>query len=446
LTVVAGQPITVSHSFQGRSPFRYELLNGSSGVSTGSFQYTDFPAATTTYGVRRVIDGCGESTTLATGQGQVNVVSDILTTGSIGDAVCVQSPTLIPYMHSGTLPGSTSYVIQASIDQQTWRTLPTTGHNSPLSAQFPSDWIGQRVYYRAASSNGILSGTVQTVRLNSAPNLLLSGPNNQSLVSLDASSALTFNLTDTHGSGGTVLISNGKQILTTTMYGSGGQTYASSPVGTYSVVSAYNQCGFGTARGQVRPYIIPVLLRGEQNIACERSPVIVQNRILGEFNSGNTFSYLLTNWETRARRQITGVVSSTTTPTNGRVTYALSATLAEGLPAGEYTTEIITSSPAMTLTANDHLEVQQPLKLSFPSRQYVAYVGDQIAIPVSSTGGTPYSLTLSTGDVWVAGSQTEYIPLHVTRSGSFSIVRGGNSCGTTTTSGVVSVTVERPRL
>jgi Secretion system C-terminal sorting domain len=444
VTVVAGQPVSVAHSFEGRGPFTYEYENGTSGRGESPFWYTNFPKSTTTYGIKRITDACGLSTTATIGRTQVVVVPSLILTENFSEAQCANLPIRIPFAHVGdNLPVGLTYVVQGSLNQTDWRTLPTTGSRSPLTTQFPTGWGSQTVYYRVVgqTGSGTITGTIRTIRLNTVPNVLLTGPNNQSAVSLDyAYPSLSLSLIDANSSNNTVLVSNGSQLITASAFASGSSVYISSPVGTYSVVAAYNQCGYGTAQGTVRTYLKPIMLRTGGNAACEGKPATLYSYVQGEFESNNTFTYVLTNTTSGIRRQLSGVISSTANPINGRVTQLLSATLAESLAAGLYATEIITSSPATTLTAGDYLEVQRPLSLSLVSRQLVAYIGDRITIPVSSTGGIPYSLTLSTGDVWVAGSSTEYIPLNVTRSGSFSIVKGSNSCGITTTSGVVSIT------
>ncbi|MBO0935265.1 T9SS type A sorting domain-containing protein [Fibrella sp. HMF5335] len=441
VTVVAGQTVKALYTILGRGPFTYELADGRRGIlRNNTIQTTYQPTVNTTYAIKRVTDGCGLSTTSTSSQ-QVNVVATLLTTGNAGISACVQTPLLVPFKHVGNVPTSVSYVVQVSDDQLTWTTLPTSGLVSPLTATLSPSLANKSVYYRVAyQDNGLVAGLAAPTKLliRSTPTVALTGPNNASVVQLDRSLSTTvqLNVTDPYTEA-SVVVSNGKTVYPVSIFGPGGAVFVTQP-GTFSIVSAYNTCGYGTGQGSVtiseKPYLAQLRLSKYQ--ACVGEAVSFTYVAAGDYEAGNKLSFALVP---------SGIMSGSavalgeSTALSGVVSFSLNP----ALQAGSYYVRVETSAPKTTLYGFT-LDVDGPISATLLSGTRVVYANDPSFIRVVGSNARPYSLTLAgpgSQSVIAAFSGLTDIPVTLTQSGSYSIVGVSNVCGPGRATGSASFSV-----
>jgi len=444
LTVVAGQFVTVQTSFgNGRSPYQYELANGSKGQSDYGFQTAYQPMTTTGFGLVRVTDACGTSATITSGPAIVEVVPTLLRTGGLNvSQVCIQSPVLVPYSQYGTIPASASYVVQFSEDLTTWQTAPTTGSVSPLTVTLPASLTNKQVYYRVAYivNNTLVPGVrfENKLLIKSAPDVVLTTPSGATAIQIDRnnSSSAQIRLFDL-SSDATAILASGATVIKTSVYSSGTSYYVSQP-GTYSVVSAYNSCGYGRATGLIKvtekPYL--ALLRTNRTSACVGQTVSFTYAAAGDYDAGNKLSvYLVDNYNSSQARTLL----TETSALNGVVSFTVSPTLKPSL----YSVQLQASAPATTLSGFT-LSVDAPVSVSLTAVTRVAYEGDIQELVLGSQATGPYTVTLSTptGLSVINSSYNYYYALvRLTQTGSYSVISAANQCGVGTSTGVVSVSV-----
>lgn len=444
LTAVSGQVINATYSFfNGRSPYQYELANGAKGQSDYGFQTTYQPTASTNYGVVRVTDACGVAATINNNLSTVVVVPSVLQTRSINASqVCVQTPLLMPFVQFGSVPASASYIAQVSEDRITWETVPTSGAASPLTVVLPASLANKLVYYRVAYlAGGVLVPGVRyddRVQVRTTPNTVLSAPNNTSVVQIDRNSFFSaeIKLTDL-SSQGTVVVASGLNALRLSASAIGSTYYISQP-GTYSIVSAYNSCGYGQGQGTVRAVLKPYLSLAQANrtTACIGQTVSFSYAVAGDFDAGNKLSvYLINNYDNTSVKTLL----SENAPLSGVVSFSLSP----ALPSSSYRIQVDASAPLTTFNGAN-LVVDAPVSATLSTGAKVVYAGDSPEVLIRSNAVGPYSLTLATptGPAVVTGASfsTYYFPLKITQSGSYSIAAVANQCGAGRVTGVVSVT------
>ncbi|NID13285.1 T9SS type A sorting domain-containing protein [Fibrivirga algicola] len=444
LTVAAGQFVTVQTNFNGgRSPYQYELANGSKGQSDYGFQAIFQPMTTTSFSLVRVTDACGTSATITSGPAIAEVVPTLLRTGGVNvSQVCVQSPVLVPYSQYGTIPASASYVVQFSDDLITWQTAPTSGSVSPLTVMLPASLTNKQVYYRVAYllNNTLVSGVRSESKLliRSAPDVVLTTPSGATAIQIDRNNSYSaevklFDLS----SDATAILASGTTVTKTSVYSSGTSYYVSQP-GTYSVVSAYNSCGYGRATGQIKvtekPYL--ALLRTNRTSACVGQTVSFTYAAAGDYEAGNKLSvYLVDNYNSSQARTLL----TETSALNGVVSFTVSPILKPSL----YSVQLQASAPATTLFGFT-LSVDAPVSVSLTAVTRVAYEGDVQELVLGSQATGPYTVTLSTptGLSVINSSYNYYYALvRLTQTGSYSISSVANQCGVGTSTGVVSVSV-----
>lgn len=444
LTTAPGQVVMAQYNFSdGRSPFQYELANGSKGRSDYSFQTTYQPTVTTSYGLVRVTDACGQSMTITSGPAVVEVVPSILKTGALTvSQVCVQSPVLVPYTQLGTVPTSASYVVQCSEDLTTWQTVPTSGSASPLTVTIPASLANKQVYYRVSYlvNSSLVAGVrfESRILIKTAPDVVLTTPSGATAIQIDrnSSSSAEMRLLDV-SSDASVILTNGTTVIKTTIYASGNSYYATQP-GTYSIASAYNSCGYGRATGLVKvtekPYLS--LIRASRTSACVGQTVSFTYVVAGDYNAGNKLAfYLVDNYASSSARSLL----AETTALSGVYTF----TLSPSLRPSSYSIQIQTSAPA-TILNGFMFSVDAPVSATLTSGANVTYEGDTQYLSINTQSSGSFSAVLSTPTglslINVPYNSYSFSPL-ATQSGSYSIVSVTNQCGAGTTTGVLSVTV-----
>ncbi|WP_375445209.1 T9SS type A sorting domain-containing protein [uncultured Fibrella sp.] len=436
VTTTAGQPLDLAYSMTGVPPFRYELLSGQRGiwysfVESPIVRYA--PTGTTVYGYRSVVDACGRRVS-SPGALTAVVTPYTLDVGTLSQA-CVDQPTKLPFTAIGSLPAGGTYTVQVSEDSRTFTDLPTTGTSSPLVITLPKSMAAKRWYYRLAYQAGtttLLSKTATTqLAALSVPDLKLSSPTGSSVVQLSSAGLANLAL-----SVATPFLGGASLYLTTgqTDFYADGTSMKNIPVyaaGTYSVGLVQNACGYGKSSGTVR--ILERTLLNQLMVKpaiCENEPVSVTYAVGdGAFTADTRFTVYARNLTSRAATLLAQTSSQTGV-----------ATLSAGLAAGTYSVEIVTAAPSLTLTREDlSFMVSQSIVAALSPRTQATYIGDQISLLITSASGMPYSVTLSTGQVIPIESSPLSIPLVVSQTTSYSIIRAANGCGVATVAGVVSI-------
>jgi hypothetical protein len=444
LTTVPGQLVTAEYNFSnGRSPYRYEIANGRKGQSDYGFQTTYQPMTTTSFGLVRVTDACGTSATIVSGPAMVEVVPSILKTGALNvSQLCVQSPVLVPFTQFGTVPASVSYIVQFSEDLQTWQTAPTSGTASPLTVTLPLSLANKQVYYRVASviNNTVVAGIKfeSRILIKSAPDVVLTTPSGSTAIQIDRANSLSaeIRLFDI-SSDAMAILTNGTTVIRSNVYSSGSSYYVTQP-GTYSLVTAYNSCGYGKGTGLVKvtekPYL--TLLRPSRTSVCVGQTVSFTYAAAGDFEAGNKLSfYLVDNFSSEQTRTLL----TETLALNGVVSFSVSPSL----KLNSYSVQIQASAPA-TILSGFTLRVNAPVSVSLTAASGIAYEGDTQELIIRSDATGPFTATLATPtglSVVDSPYNYYYAPLRLTQSGSYSIVNVANQCGVGQATGVSSVSV-----
>jgi hypothetical protein len=438
VTVAAGQSVLLRYASAGAEPRTYRLLDGTIETAASGIVRHYQPTISGSYGVAEVVNSCRVSSATALGQrAAVTVLPYLLQTRTIGSLVCTKPPIDVPFGLTGSVPASASYVVQISTDRRAWQSLPTSGTASPLRTQLPAALANQPVYYRVSVLDG--SGTLtpgfmaeSAIIPNTTPAILLSHPTGQTVVSIEPKTTTQLRLKDQNAEAWNALarvqLTNGTQVFNIPVYREGSLTSISTP-GTYSILSSYNQCGFGKAQGVVH---IQEKLSAQRVLGrywfCENEPVSVTYTVGGSVERTNRFSLYVVDTQTKAQQ----LLSETTNLT------AITAT-STGLKAGFYDALIVSSAPATTLTVGYALAVQAPVSASVVSQTLAAYVGDYVPVVVMGHVGAPFSLTLSDGQRGEVYSGYEVFNVRVDRSQSFSVARAANACGVAPVAGVVSI-------
>ncbi len=244
-------------------------------------------------------------------------------------------------------------------------------------------------------------------------------------------------------SNATVIISNGSTILNAFAFASSGgnSIYISQP-GTYSIVSAYNNCGFGRGQGIVRvmakPYL--ALSRLNRSDACVGQTVSFSYAAAGDYEATNKLAvYLVDNYA--------GSQSRTLVAENTLLSGVASLSLNPGLKPSSYSFQVESSAPKSTFNSAEFM-VYAPVSATLASGARVVYAGDtqQLFIATNSfTGGLSYTVATPTGLTLINNTLPGFsLIIRPTQSGSYSLVSASNQCGLGRATGLFSFTTLPP--
>ena len=442
VTMIPGEYVSAQYDRAGFVPSTYEFSDGIFSTDDLYLSRGLTPKVTTTYTVKRVTNACGESVIPVVSPLTVVVQPLQLITYTAGTEACVGVPVQVAYVARGAMPTSVSYVVQASIvGQDSWQTLPTSGTASPLTTSFPASMANKFVNCRVAYIvDGVLIPSAYLVQLTvkALPNVSLTAPNNMTAIELDQTNVTKAELRLTDALvGGTVILSNGltSQVVSTST--ASRSLFVTQP-GTYSVVSAYNSCGYGQTQGVVRvtekPYL--ALSKLSRSTACVGEVMSFTYSVGGSYEAGNKLSVGLVKSGVPTS---VSIVVSETTALSGVVSFSLSS----ALEAGSYYVQLDASAPKVTFNSLP-LDVDAPISATLLSGTRVVYPNDLSILRVVGSNTRPYSLTLAgpgSQSVIAASSGLTDIPVTLTQSGSYSVVGVSNVCGTGRATGSVSFSV-----
>lgn len=447
-TVASGQVIQLTYVVNGAPPISYELANPQA-LLTSDYVYYPFAGNQITlsatwqtstsglYGLRSIRDACGYPVAGQSAK-QITVVSSAIVTG-IPTVICANLQAQVPFSQTGTVPQNTTFVVQASLDQVTWQTLPTSGMGSPLSTQFPVAFADQRAYYRVVGllpdGNSII-GTASASIVFTPPTLRIGGVTAQSVVAGDSYGFGSFAIEAVNPvtEPRTVLIRN---MNTGRVENVSNQDryYFTSP-GTYSIVSASNQCGYGSGIGSVRVVQRPTLRQFATNKTayCTGESVVVAYAAT-DLTPDNALSlYLMTDGRS------TKTLLTQTTVASGTYSFSLNPTMTPG----SYSLVYESTLPVELLNQVATFTVQNPLSLTLGPARAAVYADAVPTLPlIVNTNAGPYSFTLSTpsGVSTLTGTYTSVLPLLQAETGTYALLGATNQCGAGRVTGAASITV-----
>ncbi|WP_041257689.1 T9SS type A sorting domain-containing protein [Fibrella aestuarina] len=439
ITLATGLPIELTYKITGgNAPFRYEGLDGTQRQSSFFITLTSRPDSSGVYGIRRLTDACGIDVRRVPTV-QVTTEAPDLLTGSVAP-VCTGWPVRIPFVWLATPPQSVTYTVQGSIDQFTWHPLPTTSEANAVLTRFPAEWGNQYVYYRIlASNNGsTVIGSVNTAVVYGVPTgVLMTGPNQLTSVSLEVGdyAYVSFqnhsinNLLDEL----TVLnqLTNEATLIRLGTF----NRYGITTPGTYSLVSASNQCGYGSGSGAIRVVRKPTLSQFVTNKTayCAGETVAV-TYAAANLTPDNSLSLYLTDG------RATKTLLTQTTVASGMYSFSLSPTMTPG----SYSLVYESALPVEPLKQVAPFTIQNPLSLTLGPARAVVYADAVPTLPLAvNANAGPYSVTLSApgGVSALAGTYTSVLPLSRVETGTYTLLAAANQCGVGHVTGSVSVTV-----
>ncbi len=257
-SLTQGQSATLKIEFSGQGPWTYTLSNGFTSTATVSQNPTTVtvtPLETTIYTVSKITNNCGDGTPLGTAT--INVRTSTVTTGNPNVAsLCAGKTFVIPYFSSDFVPTNALFTIQISktnIDAD-FKSIPTQGTISPLTATIPANTLGGNYFMRVLGTapNISIKGQISPVQISvrELPNATISGPasifeNETAKITIALSGESPWTLVY----GDSLAQKNTTLDLSTSPYEF---TLTSPKTNTYSVVSVINACGNGFATSKYR--------------------------------------------------------------------------------------------------------------------------------------------------------------------------------------------------
>lgn len=303
LTVVRGEPVTLSFVLSGVPPFRLVYtVNNQEVVRTvpGTFNETVIPpAATTVYTLKSVSSGCG-STGAGFGVLRVNTLPVRLSIRSGGFnpnpvylRFCAGETIEVPYQIEGKPDSATQYGLQiAPKNSDAWRTLATNSINNSFRANLPADLSEGSYQLRVVATNSAYLSMPVEVGINTLPTARLT-VNGASSTDVKAGQGVSFNLALSGGEPYTVSLSDGAARLE---YFSGYVIPRVYPfrTTTYRIRSVVNECGVGTAPGEVTLRVAPGLVIDRlEGSPCVGSMLTVRTSPFGDIPTRSDWRYEL---------------------------------------------------------------------------------------------------------------------------------------------------------
>ncbi|MEZ0611602.1 T9SS type A sorting domain-containing protein [Fibrella sp. WM1] len=446
-TLVAGQSMQLMYELSGTAPYSF-TYDSPQRLVTSQLNFLLFSYSNATlllgwqvdangvYGLRRATDGCGRLFPNPPVK-QVAVASSTIVTGTPAIS-CAGLPIQIPFSVTGTVPPNTTFVVQASLDQENWQRLPTSRSGNLLSTQFPAIFDNKRAFYRVVGllpTGDTLAGTTSAAWIQTPPSLRLSSPSGQAIVSLVGFDgvSLPVQAINLSNSSRNVLIRN-QYTGQTVSIGESDQYYVTSP-GIYTIVSASNQCGYGSGSGSVRVVRKPTLSQFVTNKTayCTGETVAV-TYVATDITSDNSLSLYLTDG------RATKTLLTQTTVASGTYSFSLSP----AMPPGSYSLVYESALPVEPLSQVATFTVQQPLSLTLGPARAVVYADAVPTLPLKvNTNAGPYSLTLSSpsGVSALVGTYASVLTLPRVETGTYTLLGAANQCGSGRVTGSASITV-----
>jgi hypothetical protein len=364
-----------------------------------------------------------------------------------GLAVCAGSPVSVPYISSGgRFSPDNKFVLQLvdPVGKVTNLSEPTKAGpfgNGTLAGVIPvTTTTGSRYSLRVASTNPVVNGTVQSLRVLPAPGARIELPDGSNAVTVLPGQPATFRVALSGHGPWSFMLSDGTKVQNTmtTPYEI---TVTPEKPTIYKIINVSGPCGSGTVSGEIivnvnenpNPEIALKAPNGGYRI-CTGTPFQVAFTATGKYQAGNGFLTQIAdstdNWTT-----ISG--SGTASPLVARLPYGIS-------PKGTYKIRVVATLPAISSNSENLVVAAQAVAVLRRDTVKIEE-GKTADLTVDFGGGGPWFILLTDGTYENNISRTPHT-IHVTPTNptSYAITSAGGACGVGEFSGRAFVKVNIP--
>ncbi|RRB04313.1 hypothetical protein [Larkinella rosea] len=372
---------------------------------------------------------------------------EVLTGELNGLAVCAGSPVSVPYTSSGgRFSPDNKFVLQLvdASGKVTNLSEPTKAGpfgNGTLAGVIPvTTAAGSRYSLRVASTNPVVNGTAQSLRVLPVPGARIELPDGSNAVTVLPGQPATFRVAlSGHGPWSFVLSDGTKvQNTMTTPYEI---TVTPEKPTIYKVVNVSGPCGSGAVSGEIivnvnenpNPEITLKAPNGGYRI-CTGTPFQVAFTATGRYQAGNGFVAQLAdsteNWTT-----ISG--SGTASPLTARLPYGIS-------PKGAYKIRVVATLPAIS-SNSENLAVAAQAVAVLRNDTIKIEEGKTAELNIDFGGGGPWFVLLTDGTYENNITRSPHT-IRVTPNNptGYAITSAGGACGVGEYSGRAFVKVNIP--
>ncbi|MFD1142214.1 hypothetical protein ACFQ4C_13900 [Larkinella insperata] len=372
---------------------------------------------------------------------------EVLTGDLNGLAICAGSPVSVPYSSSGgRFSPDNQFVLQLvdAAGKATNLSQPAKAGpfgNGTLTGVIPVNTAaGSRYSLRVASTNPVVNGTAQPLRILPAPTARIELPDGSNAVTVMPGQPATFRVALSGHGPWSFMLSDGTKVQNTmtTPYE---VTVTPDKPTTYKVVNVSGPCGSGTVAGEI---IVNVNENPNPEIAlkapsggfrvCTGTPFQVAFTATGKYQAGNGFVVQLAdstnNWTTISN-------SGTASPLVARLPYGIS-------PKGAYKIRVAATLPSINSNA-ENLAVAAQAVAVLRNDTIRIDEGKTAELTVDFGGGGPWFVLLSDGtyenNIVKSPHTIRVTPNNPT---PYAITSAGGACGVGEYSGRAFVKVNIP--
>lgn len=372
---------------------------------------------------------------------------EVVTGDLNGLAVCAGSPVSVPYTSSGgRFSPDNKFVLQLvdASGKVTNLSEPTKAGpfgNGTLAGVIPvTTAAGSRYSLRVASTNPVVNGTAQSLRILPAPGARIELPDGSNAVTVLPGQPATFRVALSGHGPWSFMLSDGTKVQNTmtTPYEI---TVTPDKPTIYKVVNVSGPCGSGAVSGEIivnvnenpNPEITLKAPNGGYRI-CTGTPFQVAFTATGKYQAGNGFLAQIAdsteNWTT-----ISG--SGTASPLTARLPYGIS-------PKGAYKIRVVATLPAIS-SNSENLAVAAQAVAVLRNDTVKIEEGKTAELNIDFGGGGPWFVLLTDGtyenNITKSPHTVRVTPNNPT---GYAITSAGGACGVGEFSGRAFVKVNIP--
>lgn len=372
---------------------------------------------------------------------------EVLTGELNGLAVCAGSPVSVPYSSSGgRFSPDNQFVLQLvdAAGKVTNLSEPAKAGpfgNGTLAGVIPVNTAaGNRYVLRVASTNPVVNGTAQTLRILPTPTARIELPDGSNAVTVLPGQPATFRVALSGHGPWSFMLSDGTKVqnILTTPYE---VTVTPDKPTIYKVVNVSGPCGSGTVSGEI---IVNVNENPNPEIAiktpaggfriCTGTPFQVAFTATGKYQAGNGFLVQLAdstdNWTTIS-------ASGNASPLVARLPYGIA-------PKGAYKIRVVATLPSISSNSENLVVATQAVAVLRKDTIRIDE-GKTAELMVDFAGGGPWFVLLSDGTYENNIVKTPHT-IRVTPNNPtpYAITSAGGACGVGEYSGRAFVKVNIP--
>ncbi len=421
-TITAGQTASIKLSLTGSYPWNVTFSDGSfvRNLTNPTVNVGLNPTTTTTYSVETVSNACGS----AAGNGSATVTVIPVCTAPAASLSGSQTVTTGQSASLGvSLTGTGPWSFTLS-DGHSFSNVTTSPFFIPVTPATTTTYTISRVANACGSAAGTGSATVTVAPPPCAtPTATLTG---SQTITLGQYAYLNFAFT---GSGPwSVTLSTGQNYsnITSSLWRLGIRPTSST---VYTITRVANTCGEGTGSGVANVTVLPACVAPGATLSGSQTVLAGQSAVLTPALSGNS-PWSLTLSTGQVFTNLTSSPAALSVTPAGTTTYSVARVgNACGSAAGNGSATLTVVPPcttaAATLTGSRTISPGQSTTLS-----------------VALTGTSPWSLTLSDGQVFSGLTNSPHsIVVSPTSTTTYTITRVSNACGIGTASGAATISV-----